>query len=649
MKYSLTLISLLLSSTAYSQTLTCQHGSVTICSPAPVEPPPGGGGEIPPGGGGGPPPGGTSDLLPPDRNAEANWKNAGLVTIGGIPHRTTVCATLNPSGGNDRVAIQNAVDACPVDQVLMLGAGQFIVEGDPGFVLVNKGITVRGAGPGKTTVLKKPGATMNSYIPGAYQGPLFMLAPQRWNGEVGSTALTKDVKQGDTIVEVASAEGLAVGQVVLIDERSGAQWMPSRTDHNSQVWASPDYKVQWNKHNPTIEWVDDFPSGSFPIDPGSAGCWFSRCDRPTNELHQIKTIDGNKITFDDPIMTPYRVHQEAQLVRYVPMTQKAGVEEMTLSHGDESSVQFNWCAYCWAKNVETVYALQGGFKFNAAFRNQLEGVYSHDSAWPVNGGAGYNWDMTFGASEILIENSISTTNNKTIVGRSAGAGSVVAYNYMDMSYINGQETWVEIGANASHEVGVHHVLFEGNESNNFDSDYTHGNTIYVTVFRNWLTGFRHPFTTLSGKHVDDLTGCCGPLRAAGGWAYSYWFTFLGNVLGTQGKMNGWEYESIATDNNYPAHPTIWFLGVTGAKSIGDDPHVRETALRDGNWDWVTSSQRWDREELSHTFPDSLYLSAKPAWWPQGSKWPWVDPTTGNTDPLPVKMCYDQNKLPGCAQ
>ena len=42
---------------------------------------------------------------------------------------------------------------------------------------------------------------------------------------------------------------------------------------------------------------------------------------------------------------------------------------------------------------------------------------------------------------------------KSMVARCAGAGSVVAYNYMDMGYINYNAAWIETGLNASHMVG----------------------------------------------------------------------------------------------------------------------------------------------------------------------------------------------------
>jgi hypothetical protein len=55
-----------------------------------------------------------------------------------------------------------------------------------------------------------------------------------------------------------------------------------------------------------------------------------------------------------------------------------------------------------------------------------------------------------------------------MVFRSSGAGSVVGYNYVDDGWIYGTEGWVEVGLNASHMAGPHHVLFEGNYAFNAD-------------------------------------------------------------------------------------------------------------------------------------------------------------------------------------
>jgi hypothetical protein len=212
---------------------------------------------------------------------------------------------------------------------------------------------------------------------------------------------------------------------------------------------------------------------------------------------------------------------------------------------------------------------------------------------------------------------------------------------MDDGYINGQDSWIEVGLNASHMVGGHHVLFEGNQSFNTDSDQTHGNSIYHTFFRNYLSGYRKPFTALDGTHVDETTGCCGPLRAAGAHAYAYWFSFVGNVLGTPGGTNGWVYDGIGGVNAFP--PTaIWQLGWMDITPQGYDPNVAATAIRHGNYDYVTNSVKW-AENLPQTLPNSLYLNGKPAFFNAGSgyTWPWVNPTgSPQLFTLPAKARYD---------
>jgi hypothetical protein len=91
----------------------------------------------------------------------------------------------------------------------------------------------------------------------------------------------------------------------------------------------------------------------------------------------------------------------------------------------------------------------------------LKEFYNHEPVWPVPGGGGYNISLAGGSSEILIWNGISVLANKVMVARASGAGSVVAYNYMDMGFISGTDGWQEIGLNGSHYVGSHHTLFEG--------------------------------------------------------------------------------------------------------------------------------------------------------------------------------------------
>jgi hypothetical protein len=158
---------------------------------------------------------------------------------------------------------------------------------------------------------------------------------------------------------------------------------------------------------------------------------------------------------------------------------------MTLRGGDDGNPRFEWAAYCWAQNVETTGWFGEGFAIDNSFRIQLEEFYADAPVWPVPGGGGYNISLSHGSFEILIENGISILANKMMVTRSAGAGSVVAYNHMDDGFVGGQRAWLETGLNACHMVGSQHTLFEGNYAFNMDSDTTHGNAIYQTFFRSY--------------------------------------------------------------------------------------------------------------------------------------------------------------------
>lgn len=576
-----------------------------------------------------PPPGG---ILPADRDASANWQMAGLLSVGGIPNRTTVYTTISPIGGgaDDTSNIQTALNNCPLGQVVALSAGTFtIVEGK--YLGINVGITLRGAGATATILNRVNGATLGTYVPGSNPSPAIKLGGSSAPGS--TTALTADALKGSYSVQVSSSAGYIVGEIVLLDEASGSGWQPDRVnaDAGEQIWASPDYRVVWNIHNPSMGGDDGAPAiySYFQV----------HADHPTNEMHQISAINGNTITFDSPVTISYRISHGAQLTPMIGGPTLAGIENLAIVGGDDANIQINSSAYSWIKNVDCSLYLNDGVSFNSAFRAQLEGVYIHNACWPVPGGAGYNISLAFGSSECLIQNCISVLANKVMVCRAAGTGSVIAYNYMDQGFISGSDGWVEIGLNASHLVGPHHVLFEGNWGFNCDSDQTHGNATYLTFFRNWLTGYRSKFTDyLNSTVIDDISGGTGPLRAAGAHAYAYQFSWIGNVLGTSGKMSGWVYDGIGGPNAFPPS-AIWALGWVDISPQGYDSYVEALAVRDGNYDFLQNKQSWHTTPATFTIPNSLYLMSKPAFF-GANPWPWTDPATGTINTLPAKARFD---------
>jgi hypothetical protein len=561
----------------------------------------------------------AADILPAERRTV--W-NPGLNSAGGIPNRTTVFATINAAtygnGSADATAgIQNAINNCPAGQVVQLSAGKFTINND--IVYLNKGITLRGAGSSLTTLQRTNGAVQGSGSPGVAK-PVIIVGPSRWASQGTACNLAANAAKGACSVQLASAPagGLSAGQIVLIDELSGAAW---RTDPlgRGQVWASADFRVVYQRHNPAQGQDDPWPS--------SAG-WFCRQDRPTCEIKEVQAYDAatKTVTFTTPFHIDYRTANTAQLYVYASWdkhVKNAGVEDLRLQGGDDGQLRFELAAYCWAARIENTAWLGEGFAIDHSFRVEVRDSYVHDPVILAPGGGSYNISLANGSSEILIENNISRMADKVMVARCSGAGSVVGYNYKDDGIIDYAPTWVEIGLNASHMVGPHHVLFEGNYCFNADNDNTHGNSILHTYFRNHLSGQRRSFT-------DEA-----PRRCAGLMAYSYWMSFVGNVLGRPGQMSGWVYE---TQNSGVA--AIWMLGWDSFAPYPVDPNLIALTYRHGNFDYLTNTQKWDPTVDNHALPSSLYLTQKPAFF--GSyDWPWVDPT-GSTKlyTLPAKARYE---------
>lgn len=621
----------------------------------------------------------AGSVIPADRSFP--W-NPGMISKGGIPNRTTIFQTLSAGNGttDDSARIQTAIGACPIGQVLMLGPGTFVVNN---FIQIDHGITLRGSGAG-ITILKKTNGTVGRtttlvpntittggplnnkiFMPPANQPftdsqPIIVIGQARWPKPDSTTSqnLTADGDAGSLTVTIANATGFAAGQWVLVDEISNwafittpAGYVPS----GAQVKAGD--HVVFQMHKPAVT-QDDGPDsfGWFARGYPSNDSSTSDTDgRETTEIKEIASVNGNTITFTTPLSIGYRVSHKAQLTRYTANSNQgnggtqvtmAGVENLTTIGGSDGNIRFEVTAYCWAKNVEVTQWYNEGVAIENSYRVELRDSYIHTAGDPTPGGQGYAISLSNGSSEILIENNISRDTNKVMVVRACGTGSVVAYNYMDDGWISYDTTWQEIGLNASHFAGPHHVLFEGNWGQNMDSDYTHGSSQYITYFRNYATGQRG-----SWIGPDDNSRAA----AASSWAKN--FSFVGNILGRPGKMTGWVYTDpmMGCDANGSncvgsvngqwggsgQTGNIWQVGYDATDQWAQQAEMGalSTVIRDGNYDYLTNKQQWHNTPATFPMPNSLYLSSAPAFF-GSNPWPWLDPTTGTLNVLPAKQRYD---------
>jgi hypothetical protein len=303
--------------------------------------------------------------------------------------------------------------------------------------------------------------------------------------------------------------------------------------------------------------------------------------------------------------------------------------------------------------------------------------YIHETPQAVPGGGGYLFEICCsGASENLVENNIMWNGNKVVVMQASGGGNVVAYNYMDDAWGATYPSQPEAGANAGHYTTPHMELLEGNYTHKYDADSYWGNSIDITVFRNWLSGLRAGWGWLAtytsgGYPYADYGGLTGR-NAVDILAYNYRQNLVGNVLGmagqtllplynkggvTLGAQAAFAFETLNNTAGWPGNlglVSMWVIGADQAdqrlNSNGSWNWVAntyQTQLRDGNWDWVTKTQTWlgiggtqsNPLGTPKSIPNSLYLTSRPAFFGSNT-WPWVDPSTGTTYVLPAKARFD---------
>jgi hypothetical protein len=595
-------------------------------------------------------------IIPADRRT--TW-NPGLNAVGGIPNRTMIYATLSPRGGSldDTVAIERALDTCPRGQVVKLSPGTFNINGG-GLHFRRSECTLRGSGTGAPgsgdggTRLIKADRDTNPSFAVLYAGNSFEFS--------SSINLAADAIKGTNSLTLVSNPRLSVGEIVLIDQV---------TNNDPRVWWGP-------QHDPP---------------GGGSRRWFARQDRSLTQMMEVTSVNGNTVTFSTPFHITLKAEYGAQLSRYAnPVVHRLGIEDLYVygGMGGHGNILVSHCAYCWVKNIEANWSIGTSVGFDATFRSVLRDSYIHETPDPNPGGAGYLVGLNWGASDNLIENNVMWKGNKNIVMRATGGGNVVAYNYMDDAYGSTYPSLPEAGLNAGHYTTSHMELLEGNYSHNYKGDSFWGNSIYITVFRNHLSGIRaahppldkyksgpYPYMDLQGRTAVDIQ------------AHSDGTNLVGNVLGFRGQsllrykssaldrlaqrlfrnrlaqnlfrnqggysyaQTAWSYETL---EKFPkdGEVTMWSIGSQQAGGWTWVPMTHQTQLREGNWDWVTRSQRWHGiggavgSSKPQPIPDSLYLMAKPAFF-GSNPWPWVNPSNGAVSTLPAKACFEQGKMPTC--
>ena len=178
-------------------------------------------------------------------------------------------------------------------------------------------------------------------------------------------------------------------------------------------------------------------------------------------------------------------------------------------------------------------------------------------------------------------------------------------------------------------------LYEGNLASKFRADFTHGSSSHGLAFRNWFRGER----------TDKITP---GLSTWGYWAVddqfkNNYYTFVGNVLGSP----SWTTGTVTASGNCGVGGKVAFrFGCDGNPGGFASPTAFNTAIRHGNYDYITDGvANWDGG-ANHTLKPSMYYSSKPAFF--GScAWPAFGPDLpAITNTLPAKARFEGS--PACS-
>jgi len=411
---------------------------------------------------------------------------------------------------------------------------------------------------------------------------------------------------------------------------------------------------------------------------------FYRQERSLCQIMKITGISGvgnTIITFETPFHSTFKTGfpYNAQLTQFsVPFLTGVGIEDLGLFGGrggdGHGNMNMNLCANSWVKHVESYWSQGVSLALYYTYRCEIRDSFMHEGPNINPGGDGYLCGIHTGSAENLVENCIMWCGNKVMVVRGSGGGNVIGYCYTDDAFGSQYPQSPEAGVNAGHQTTPHMELIEGNYSFAYKGDSFWGASIYITVFRNWLSGLRAKHGFLSSYTYNDA----GTIKPYGDYegrigvdvqAGNYYTNFVGNVLGTSGQsllsINNGTYSATQDrflyeqlDTFATGNPVVmWQFGAdTSHQGIdgnnGWTSTTYQTQLRQGNWDWFTQTQKWHGIGGSVQYganpaapfpsmPTSFYMTTKPAFFTT-NPWPWVDPTNGSTTTLPAKARFDNN-------
>jgi hypothetical protein len=208
------------------------------------------------------------------------------------------------------------------------------------------------------------------------------------------------------------------------------------------------------------------------------------------QIMQIKSINGNKITFESPFRFYYTLNLKPKITKIVPK-QAIGFECIKLKRMDPtvqqtSLLSFDKAVQCWMHGIEGDSTNFAHVELSRCSNIEITNSYFHEAFGYGGGGQGYGISFQFSSNECKAENNVFRKLRHSILFQAGANGNVCGYNYSFEPF------WNEgiFPTNSAGDIVFHGNfpfanLCEGNINQNTVIDNSHAkNGPYNTLFRN---------------------------------------------------------------------------------------------------------------------------------------------------------------------
>lgn len=573
---------------------------------------------------------------PPGGISSANWTQCGPT----IAAYGTSVSPASPS------AINSAIASCGKNQYVLLGAGDFYLNGGIDFA-THSNVVLRGQGAclgGGCTRLH-----FSSYTgctgwysavclegSGTYEGGGYISA--NWVG---------NYSQGSATIQLDNVSGIVLNQTPIVLDQCNT----GLTGSSSSPTCTGTPSDNSNLYVCEVE-------GTCSSQGANTG--LHRVNRAQEEIVIATACVATTgtctsgtgpytLTLLNPIRWPGWTSSLSPQAWWGTNTiTNSGVEDFLIdaSTMGQRGVTFTTASGCWAKGIATTTT-----NFYAVFNYLTSHDVVRDSYfyWTTNAGT-ESYGIGGGvAGDLLMENNIMQGITDPINFDSQCSSCVAGYNFA----VNQYDTTLAymFGMFSFHGAGESEILLEGNIGSQPDSDNIWGSHTMSTMFRNYFNGYESNNGTMPTDNAD-------PMHIA---AFSRYYNLIGNVLGN--PLHHSTYQCAApsanatwcsdVSNNQWVHvyDIGWSGNTHGHIALSGSPNdllTASTLMRWGNYDVVSSAPQWNSSEVptadpyypnpvpgSQSLPASFYDGVTSTYPSCGTGLSfWKNPTTGNCPPYP---------------